>query len=261
MSFNKEVEDSLQACHDIRNQKIQDDRIEEDKNFFSQNPFDSEIDRILNQISVDNGQLESPKEKAPVNEKKTEKNDDKNESVLASDAKQHTVLRTMLSVFVCIFTALLLALLITQYIAHPTSVEGSSMESALFDGDQLVVENVSYYFHAPERFDIIVFPNSQGVNYIKRIIGLPGEKIQIIDGTIYINEVRLEETYGKERIEDGGLADELILLGKQEYFVLGDNRNGSIDSRNQEVGTVKRNEIKGKAWLRLYPFSRFGYIE
>ena len=135
------------------------------------------------------------------------------------------------------------------------------METTLENGDQIIVENISYYRHEPERFDIIVFPNSEGVNYIKRIIGLPGETVQILDGFVYINGQQLDEAYGNEVIEDAGLAKDEIQLGASEYFVLGDNRNGSIDSRRAEVGNVKREQIKGKAWLRFYPFTRFGSIK
>lgn len=135
------------------------------------------------------------------------------------------------------------------------------MEPTIEDGSQLVVEQISYYLHEPERFDVIVFPNNQGANYIKRIIGLPEETIQIKDGYVYINDKQLEEDYGKEIIEDSGLAVDKITLKKDEYFVLGDNRNGSIDSRRTDIGAVKREQIKGKAWLCFYPFTKFGTIK
>lgn len=175
--------------------------------------------------------------------------------------ERHPFLRALLSLLTCIILALILSLVITKYVAYHTSVEGSSMESTLENGDQLIVENVSYYFHEPERFDVIVFPYSQGVSYIKRIIGLPGETIQIKEGVIYINGEALKENYGKDTIRDAGLAKKKITLEEDEYFVLGDNRNASIDSRRLEVGPVKRSKIKGKAWLRFYPFSSFGTIE
>ena len=95
----------------------------------------------------------------------------------------------------------------------------------------------------------------------KRIIGLPEETIQIKDGYVYINDKQLEEDYGKEIIEDSGLAVDKITLKKDEYFVLGDNRNGSIDSRRTDIGAVKREQIKGKAWLCFYPFTKFGTIK
>lgn len=176
------------------------------------------------------------------------------------ERNQHSALRTILSIVVCIFTALILSLLITKFVAHHTSVEGSSMEPTLSDGDQLIVENVSYYIDEPERFDVVVFPNKDGVNYVKRIIGLPGEEVWIFDGQIYINGELLIEDYGNELITDPGIAAGELTLGKDEYFLLGDNRNASIDSRSADVGPVKREKIKGKVWLRFFPFSKIGTI-
>ena len=121
-------------------------------------------------------------------------------------------------------------------------------------------------FHDPERFDIIVFPFQYQANtyYIKRIIGLPGETVQIMeDGSIYINGEKLEESYGREVIqpETIGRAAEPIVLGEEEYFVMGDNRNNSSDSRTDIVGNIKREDIIGKAWLRIWPLSDFGVLK
>ena len=173
----------------------------------------------------------------------------------------HPTLHLLLNCLICIMAALLLSLIITKFVAHHTSVEGSSMESTLHSGDQLIVEKMSYYFTQPDRFDVIVFPYADNVSYIKRIIGLPGETIQIINGKIYIDGKILEENYGRETIEDPGLAAEEILLGEDEFFVLGDNRNASEDSRKAEVGTVKRSDIQGRAWIRFYPFDSFGTVK
>lgn len=175
--------------------------------------------------------------------------------------ERHPFLRAVLSLLTCIVLALILSLVITKYVAYHTSVEGSSMEPTLENEDQLIVEKISYYFHEPERFDVIVFPYSQNVSYIKRIIGLPGETVQIRRGVIYINDEPITENYGKDTIRDAGLARRQIVLEDDEYFVLGDNRNASIDSRRMEVGTIKRSKITGKAWLRFYPFDRFETIE
>ena len=100
--------------------------------------------------------------------------------------------------------------------------------------------------------------------YIKRIIGLPGETVQIMeDGSIYINGEKLEESYGREVIqpETIGRAAEPIVLGEDEYFVMGDNRNNSSDSRTDIVGNIKREDIIGKAWLRIWPLSDFGVLK
>ena len=90
---------------------------------------------------------------------------------------------------------------------------------------------------------------------------MPGETVQIIDGVIYINGEVLEEYYGKEFMVDGGIAIDPILLSEDEYFVLGDNRNNSMDSRVAEVGNIKRDELIGRVWIRITPFSEFGKVE
>lgn len=188
----------------------------------------------------------------------TEKDDDDDEDEEMS--KKESIIRTITSFIACIVFALLIAYVITTFVAHHTEVEGSSMEENLHNGDDIIVEKVSYYLHEPERYDVIVFPYNDNVFYIKRIIGLPGESVQIKDGKIFIDGIQLWEQYGNEAIEDPGLANEEIVLRKDEYFVLGDNRNSSIDSRKPEVGAVKRNNIVGKAWLRIFPFDSFGVI-
>lgn len=184
-------------------------------------------------------------------------NDEMQEEYIES----HPFLRTLLGILVCIVIALILSLVITKYVAYHTSVEGSSMEATLNNGDQLIVEKLSYYFNDPERYDVIVFPFSENVSYIKRIIGLPGEIIQIKNGEVYLNGELLEDDFGKEeRIEDPGLAEEEIVLAEDEYFVLGDNRNASVDSRREEVGLIKRSQIEGKAWVRFYPFDSISTV-
>ena len=154
--------------------------------------------------------------------------------------------------------------IVPRYVVQRTQVSGISMMKTLEDEESLLVEKVSYYFNNPSRFDIITFyPRGRDHEeyYIKRVIGLPGETVQITGNTIYINGRVLEEHYGREAMEDGGIAEEPIKLGKDEFFVLGDNRNDSIDSRSEEVGIVKKENIDGHAILRIYPFSKFGTIQ
>lgn len=152
--------------------------------------------------------------------------------------------------------------LIVTYVGQRTMVSGDSMETALQDGDNLIVDKISYRFREPERFEIIVFPYRYAENtyYIKRIIGLPEETVQIIDGYVYIDGERLEENYGLERMESAGIAADPIVLGKDEYFVLGDNRNNSSDSRVSSVGILKREELIGRAWVRIWPLNKIGVI-
>ncbi|MCI9076242.1 MAG: signal peptidase I [Dorea sp.] len=156
-----------------------------------------------------------------------------------------------------------LAFLIIIFVGQRTSVSGHSMETTLQDGDQLIVDKISYRFRDPKRFDIIVFPYQyeENVFYIKRIIGLPGETVQIKDGYTYINGQKLEsDVYGAEVMEGGGIAAEPVVLGEDEYFVLGDNRNHSSDSREPSVGVLKRKDLLGRAWVRIYPFDNMGVI-
>lgn len=175
------------------------------------------------------------------------------------------VLRELFSTGLYLLVVLLLTSLVIRYIGQRTMVEGISMEPTLYDGDNLILDKVTYRFSDPKRFDIVVFPfkYKEKTNYIKRIISLPGETVQIDEyGCIYINGEILPESYGKEIISSDriGLAYEPIVLGEDEYFVMGDNRNHSTDSRTEVVGNVKRSEIIGRAWLRIWPFSRFGFI-
>lgn len=159
---------------------------------------------------------------------------------------------------------LLLSFLLIHFVAQRTDVNGTSMVPTLEDGDQLIADKVTYRFRDPERFDIIIFPYqyAEKTYFIKRIIGLPGERVRIDEqGKIYINEKVLEEHYGLEQMVNPGLAAEEITLGDDEYFVLGDNRNVSEDSRYPDVGNIKRKDIIGRAWLRIYPFSRFGILK
>ena len=138
------------------------------------------------------------------------------------------------------------------------------MEDTLSDGDNLIVDKISYRFHNPERYDVVVFPYQyeEDTYYIKRIIGLPGEVVNIdSDGTVYINGEPLDETYGTETILNSGLASSDIVLGEDEYFVLGDNRNNSTDSRFEQVGNIHGSDIVGKAWVRVYPFNEFGLVD
>ena len=152
--------------------------------------------------------------------------------------------------------------LIIHFVGQRTVVNGVSMQPTLSDGDNLIVDKLSYRFRNPDRFDIIVFPQGDSRYFIKRIIGLPGENVRIDeDGSIYIDGEKLSESYGKEVIQNPGLAKDGIELGADEYFVLGDNRNDSMDSRMAEVGRIAGDRIMGRAWLRIYPFDEIGFLK
>ena len=156
-----------------------------------------------------------------------------------------------------------LTYLIITFVGQRTEVSGSSMERTLSDGDHLLVDKLSYRFKEPQRYDIVVFPYkyAEKTYYIKRIVGLPGETVQIIDGYTYINGEFLEsDVYGTEPMAVANLAEVPIQLGEEEYFVLGDNRNNSSDSRDPSVGVIHRDDLMGKAFVRVYPFDKIEVI-
>jgi len=175
------------------------------------------------------------------------------------------ILRESLHMLFYLILVFFSSYMITHFVGQRTQVDGQSMENTLFNQDNLVVDKISYHFLDPKRYDIIVFTveDSDYDYYIKRIIGMPDETVQIIDGEIYINDKLLEENFGKEKIasNNAGLAALPIHLDEDEYFVLGDNRNHSSDSRGLEVGTVSRTAIVGKTWIRVWPLNRFGFLK
>ncbi len=176
--------------------------------------------------------------------------------------KPKGIVKELLGWIVYIAIIIGLTWLIITFVGQRTRVSGHSMEATLNDGDNLIVDKLSYHFREPKRFEIIVFPyrHKENTYYIKRIIGLPGETVQVKDGYVYINGEKLDENYGLEVMEDAGIAAEPIELGEDEYFVLGDNRNHSSDSRDPSVGILHRDELIGRAWVRIWPLDSIGVI-
>ena len=176
------------------------------------------------------------------------------------------VMKETISTLAYLLGVLCVTWLVITFVGQRTKVDGSSMEPMLSNGDNLIVDKITYRFADPKRFDIIVFPFKQQENtfYIKRIIGLPGETVQIdVQGNIYINGEVLEESYGREVIspEHVGIAIDPVVLGEDEYFVMGDNRNNSMDSRAEIIGNIKREDIVGRAWIRIWPLSKLGILK
>ncbi len=139
-------------------------------------------------------------------------------------------------------------------------VSGSSMQPLLNDRDVVLMNRLVYDFSAPERGDIVVFQREDQKLNIKRVIGLPGETVQIRNGQVYIDgEVLPKEN--SSFVASAGLAENPVLLGEDEYFLLGDNRDSSEDSRFANVGNVKKDQIIGKVWLKIAPLLEIGLIQ
>lgn len=158
---------------------------------------------------------------------------------------------------------LLLAFSFVYFIGLRTSVVGQSMAETLNGGDEILVNRFIYKITNPEPNDIIVFlpnGNEKSHYYVKRVVAVPGDTVLIEDGVLYVNGVAFEEEFEMPSIEEAGLASEEITLGQDEFFVLGDNRNNSEDSRYANIGSIKKEHIIGKAWFRIAPWSDMGFL-
>ena len=179
----------------------------------------------------------------------------------------HIDLGFLLGIAIWIFkigVVCLMAFVWVWFFGQQVSTVGDSMKPVLSNGDFVLVNRIRYNAMAPKRGDIIMFKPKGNENvhyYTKRIFGLPGESVEIIENRIYIDGEKLEEEYETTDISDVGFADEKIELAEDEYFVLGDNRASSEDSRNADVGNVKREYIYGKAWFVISPRKDFGWVK
>ena len=197
-----------------------------------------------------------------------EKIQDLKEAIPQKAGKASHLVTNIVIIAFCIGIAYFLASFVTNYVAYQTPVEGESMEPTLTDGDSVVIQRLSYYFTDPKRYDVVVFPvnydsgSKDKTYYIKRVIGLPGETVQIIDGSVYINNEKLtDDKYSSTTINEAGIAENPLVLGENQYFVMGDNRNMSTDSRNSYVGLVNKNDIVGEAWICTWPLNHFGGLK
>lgn len=162
-----------------------------------------------------------------------------------------------------ILLTIALAILFVLSVGFRVSVVGPSMSPTLESGEKILVNRIGCKLFGPGRNDLIVFlpnGNEKSHYYIKRVIGLPGDRVQIKDGIIYINGEPFEEKIEVSAIENPLLAEEEIVVEEDEYFVLGDNRNNSEDSRSADIGNVRRKDIMGMAWFNITPGERFGWL-
>ena len=164
------------------------------------------------------------------------------------------VIKDVLEVLIGSVAAIFLAVVIIYSIGMRTSVIGDSMEPALWNGQEILINRIGYKLSTPKRGDVVVFlpnGNENSHYYVKRVIGLPGEKVLIENGNVYIDGQLLEEDDTYDKISDAGIAQTELELGNDEYFVLGDNRNSSEDSRSGNIGPVNKDTIIGKAWFHM----------
>ena len=152
---------------------------------------------------------------------------------------------------------------VEQVIVINARIPSPSMENTIMTGDQIFGNRLAYVKSDPQRYDIVIFyyPDDEKQKFIKRVIGLPGETVQIKDGKVYINGKEQKKDIFVSEIEKPGVAQDEITLGENEYFVLGDQASSSDDSRMADIGNVKRSEIYGKIWFNTSVGSNFGFVK
>ena len=159
--------------------------------------------------------------------------------------------------------AILLAFTFVYFVGFRTSAVGQSMAETIYNGDNVLINRFVYVVSDPKPNDIVVFrPNGNEKShlYIKRVIACPGDEVQIIKGVVYVNGEVFSEAVSVASIEEAGLASEPIKLGEDEYFVLGDNRNNSEDSRFANIGNIKKEYMIGKVWFRIISWNEFDFL-
>ncbi len=175
--------------------------------------------------------------------------------------EESNILRRTVCWIVDIVVAISLAWFCVYAFGTQIQVAGQSMTPGLNSGDVVLMNRLVYDLGSPKRFDIVVFQREDSKYNIKRVIGLPGESVQVVGGDVFIDGTRLEMKDGLSSVSLAGLADSPVLLGEDEYFLLGDNRDSSEDSRFANIGNVKREQIQGKIWFRLLPLMDLGLTE
>lgn len=160
--------------------------------------------------------------------------------------------REVINYLIGISVAIILAVFISYNWGVKTSVIGVSMENTLYSGQTILISRLSYLVLKPKVGDVIVFKPNGNKNthyYVKRVVATPGDTVEFKDGRLYVNGKL--ESGGFDKVADPGIAETPIVLGADEYFVLGDNRNNSEDSRSGNIGPVSKSLIEGRAWFKL----------
>lgn len=175
--------------------------------------------------------------------------------------EETNMLRRVIGWIVDIIVVISLAWFVVYGFGTQIRIVGQSMMPGLRENDVVLMNRLAYDLGSPKRFDVVVFEREDNKSNVKRIIGMPGETLQIRSGSIYINGERLDTPEGLDQVSLAGLAENPVTLEDDEYFLLGDNRDGSEDSRFANIGNVKREQIQGKIWLRLMPLIDVQLIE
>ena len=172
-----------------------------------------------------------------------------------------SLIRRAVGWIVDLIVVIALAWFVADSFGTQVTISGQSMTPGLNGGDVVLVDRLSYSFTDPKRFDVVVFVREDVRTNVKRVIGLPGETVQIIDGLIYIDGKPLEAEESLCHVSLAGLAEKPVILDEGEYFLLGDNREGSEDSRSASIGNVKRSQIQGRAWFCVLPLLDIGFVK
>jgi len=176
---------------------------------------------------------------------------------------QNPLLRGLAEWLLAILLAVLLFFVVRSFLFRVAHVTGNSMESTLSHGDMVILNRLSYLFFNPRIGDIIAFPNPEnnGEFFIKRIIAGPGDIVDLLDGFFVINGIPLEDNFSANPTSLLGNVSFPIEIEEGRYFVLGDNRNNSLDSRSADVGNIQARDMVGRVAIRVFPFDRFGRVE
>ena len=180
--------------------------------------------------------------------------------VRLENAKTRRIVTWIFEILVTLFFAIVVGIMMFQSV----TMQESAMEPTYSVSEKFFVNRALYKVSSPKRGDVIVFKTSASDSaalHIRRVIGLPGETVQVKDGKIYINGKVYEENGAYQDMTDGGLANSAITLESGEYFVLGDNRNNSEDSRFSDIGNISKKYIVGKVWFTVSPKNKIGFIK